>query len=268
MPRSNEVTFAKICRKNAKPGYAVDKARIIRRKTIAKAANMIFEHIKYCQRKISEGWGGKRIKSFYIGKSFIKLSSHPGKDLQTTGFSNRFSDHAKKDHGRNGLIVVAVVTDYSIPLKCKEDRYITHQEEYALTLERRLIERCQDDPRLSSKLANTTTQPGKTGDQGNQTSRVYGVYFTYTLEGEAADSDDSASEDEYGTDSSDSDTDDTSEDDSSKDDEVTDSDESARETDSDTDNSSEDDTSSEDADSDSSDGYYDRGTTTDDDTYW
>lgn len=73
-----------------------------------------------------------------------------------------------------------MVTKESIPPSCEKDGSITHPEEYALTLEKRLIQKCQKDPELAVKPANKTTDPGKTNREG---SEGYAVYMTFTMEG-------------------------------------------------------------------------------------
>ncbi len=184
MSRSHKKEFAQLCKRDATPGYALDKSIWIKSKTITEAVEIVSEKIEDCMEKITKGWG-RPIKMIYIGKShFHKIKGRRFSPENPTtwrlgnGINQRYRDHVKKDHGRNGLIVLAVVTKKSIPLSCKCDGYITHQEEYALTLEKRLIQKFWEDP----QLANRTQEPGKT-DKGS--SIAYVVYMTFTIDGKS-----------------------------------------------------------------------------------
>ena len=170
----------------AEPGYVLDKAVIIEKKSIKEASGIVQERIEECFKRIGEGWG-RPIDKIYIGKSFISTRKEetfdPSKPAtwKLDGIDGRYQDHIKKDYGRNGLIVVAVVTEESIPRQCKEDECITHQEEYALMLEKRLIERFQKDPTAlqGAKLVNDPHYtPGK---MGKKKSVAYVVYMAFTI---------------------------------------------------------------------------------------
>lgn len=75
------------------------------------------------------------MKKFYIGKTHIKKHekrrfdiSKPGTWRLGNGINGRFSSHVKEDHGKNGLIVMALVTRESIPQSSLIDGSIRHQE--------------------------------------------------------------------------------------------------------------------------------------------
>ena len=125
------------------------------------------------------------MNSFYIGKTYIREMASGGfnpEDPRTwnldNGINGRFRDHKKRGYGKNGLIVVAVVTKDAIPEDCRKNEYITHHEEYALTLEKRLIQYYKANPRIAPRIANKTTQPG---EFGKKESIAYAVYMTFTM---------------------------------------------------------------------------------------
>ena len=128
---------------------------------------------------------GREIADFYIGKSNIRKRKHHTfnpdnpRTWKIGGIPGRFRDHVKKSYGKNGLIVVAVTTRDSIPKDCVKKGYITHQEEYALKLEKRLIEKYKED-NGTPRIANKGTDPGHT-DEGS--SVAYVVYMAFTLKG-------------------------------------------------------------------------------------
>lgn len=183
-----KMTFADLCKEDAKPGYALDHAKVIKNETITNATKDIYKHITDTISKVEEG-SGKEVDYVYVGKSHVrKLKKKPFDPKAPNtwrlddGVNKRYSDHVKKCYGKNGLIVVAVVTNESIPADCKKDGYITHQEEYALTLEKRLIQNFRKEEKDmeddDKRLANKTTAPGNT----DQVKAVgYLIYIAFAL---------------------------------------------------------------------------------------
>ena len=177
------LTLKNLCKPGAAPGYVLDTGITIRNISIADAIKKVVKNIKERMEKI-EALSGREIGKFYIGKSHIHTRKrrtfnpdNPNTWAIGCGIPGRYRDHMKTSYGKNGLIVVAVTTKHSIPKDCIDKGYITHQEEYALTLEKRLIQKyIKDDDRL----ANTGTDPGHT-DGGK--SVAYVVYMAFTLEG-------------------------------------------------------------------------------------
>lgn len=185
---TNNVKFDDICKKDAKPGYVLDCYVSLQNRSIASAVNQVYNHITTCMARICQGWDGN-LKKFYIGKTHIKRHDKRKFDIENpttwrlgNGINARYCGHIKEDHGRNGLIVVAVLTKESIPQSCLSDSTITHQEEYALLLEKRLIQEFKKDPILHAKLANMTTDPGKTD---KESSIAYAVYMAFTMDSES-----------------------------------------------------------------------------------
>lgn len=77
--------------------------------------------------------------------------------------------------------MLAVVTEESIPESYnKSDQVITHQEEYALTLEKRLIQKFKRELH-DIRLCNEGTDPGKTD---NEASIAYVIYMAFELNDE------------------------------------------------------------------------------------
>ena len=182
---ANNIKFSNICKKNAKPGYVLDHYKSFHNRSITSAVDEVYNHITTSMEEIRKGWDVE-LKKFYIGKSHIKKHDKRRFDVSNSatwrlgnGINGRYSSHIKEDHGRNGLIVVAVVTRDSIPQSCLDDGTIKHQEEYALLLEKRLIQKFRSNHTHCSILANTTTEPGKTD---GESSIAYAVYMTFTMD--------------------------------------------------------------------------------------
>ena len=177
-------TLTKLCKPGAPPGYVLDTGITIRNISIADAIEDVVDNIEERMEKI-EALSGRKIGKFYIGKSHIHKRKrrtfnpdNPNTWKIGCGIASRYSDHVKTSYGKNGLLVVAVTTKNSIPKDCFDKGYITHQEEYALTLEKRLIQKYIKDD--DDRLANTGTDPGHT-DGGS--SVAYVVYMAFTLKG-------------------------------------------------------------------------------------
>lgn len=178
--------FEELC--SGKIGYALDSPfrTYIENETISEATKIVGQQIKELFESIEKS-AKKEIVEFYIGKSHIRKRARgvfnpkqSGTWKLDHGINARYSDHVGNSYGKNGLVVVAVVDAKSIPDDCKVDGYITHQEEYALILERRLIQKFQKDDKWGSMLANKGTDPGRSD---GQRSKGYVVYIAFALAG-------------------------------------------------------------------------------------
>ncbi len=183
----NQRSYKHICKKNADPGYVLDREifALIKDRTITKAVEKVSEKIKKCIEDIKRGWG-RSIEELYIGKTYIseKYDDFDAENPKTwgkEGISARYTPNRKNGYSWNGFIVVGVVTEKSIPLSCKEGGYITHHEEYALTLEKCLIEHFREDSELGAKIANKLVyHPGR---RGMKKRPAYTIYIKFSMEG-------------------------------------------------------------------------------------
>lgn len=183
MPTSHKKTLRELC--EGEVGYVLETGEPIRDKsTIKEATYQVKVKINKLMLDIKKG-SRREVVKFYIGKSYIHKRKgrpfDPGEHSTWTldhGVNGCYSVHVDEDYGKDGLLVVAVVTAESIPTDCKEKGYITHQEEYALTLEKRLIQRYKDDEEWRDKLENKTADAGKT-DGGK--SIGYVIYIAIKL---------------------------------------------------------------------------------------
>lgn len=181
-------TFTKLCKSGAKSGYALERGIVIKHEHISKAELLTANNIDELMRELERS-SGRCVKHFYIGKTHVRerkgLRFNPENSHTwrlDNGVNARYATHVKEGFGKDGLIVVAVVTKESIPNDCMTLKCITHQEEYALILEKRLIQKykyAQKDKRL----ANNSTKPGKTD---GRESRGYTIYISFALQGKSA----------------------------------------------------------------------------------
>lgn len=183
MPLLYRTTFEELCRPGAKSGYALEKGVVIKREDIANAIILTANNIDELMTKV-EVSSGRHIKSFYIGKSHVRERKihrfnpeSPCTWRLDSGVNARYKCHVNEGYGRDGLIVVAVVTEESIPDDCMISKSITHHEEYALTLEKRLIQKYM---KRDNRLCNKSTEPGKTD---KKESKGYTIYVCYVLQG-------------------------------------------------------------------------------------
>ena len=113
-----------LCTPGAAPGYVLDT---IRKKNITAATEAVQVNIKKTTTEI-ENLSKKKISKIYIGKSYINKKKNYAFDPDDTntwkrkGISDRCRAHVKESYGRNGLIVLAVVTKDSIPEDCIDNR--------------------------------------------------------------------------------------------------------------------------------------------------
>ena len=179
--RVMERSFADLCKKDCKPGYVLESRVTVESSTTIKEA---FEQvgIQVCQCiKDLEAGREKKVKHIYFGKTYIrqKQDSRFSPDVPSSwmvkGICSRYIFHSKQPYGKGGLMVLAVITRDSIPENYVQSWCIMEPEEYALKLEKRLIQYYRDP-----RLYNTTTEPGST-DGG--ISPAYVVYMAFAMDG-------------------------------------------------------------------------------------
>lgn len=170
------------------PGYVLDTGKVIVNSDIKKAVKITNEnmlgHIKDIE---SSDGSGRKVKKFYIGKTHICESSRVDFDPCNSstwalegGINRRYLDHFNAGYGETGLLVLAVVTKESIPKKDAIDhQYIINQEEYAVILEKRLIQMYSfpeddRDPRIANPSADA-------GHLDEKLSPGYVVYMAFKL---------------------------------------------------------------------------------------
>lgn len=187
MSHQHKTCFEDICKPGAKSGYVLDYAVPLTDETISDAVGIVCKKNEDIMKKIVNG-RETSIDQFYIGKTYIRKKkgrkfdpNKPDTWLMDDGIDKRYISHLTDDqgrdgHGKGGLVVLAVITEESIPEDCVTKGYIIHPEEYALTLEKRLIQKYMKE---HTGLANKTTNPGKTDKRG---SNGYVVYMAFRLE--------------------------------------------------------------------------------------
>ena len=121
------------------------------------------------------------VEKFYIGKTFIKHRRKTKFDVRSpytwkkNGISSRWQEHKKKDYGKDGLVVLAAVTKKCVPGN-------THQQQYALCLEQRLLHHFRFHEQ-DGRLVNSTFA---TGGETKTKYIAYAVYIAFSLREESS----------------------------------------------------------------------------------
>ena len=188
-------TFEMLCKGSVQSYACNNLVDITRAEDIEHAVQIISEHLDRCVQSIEKKRG--KLKRFYIGKTHVrKMKGKKAKcfDHMTRstwrldgGINGRFKKH--RDAGYDGLVVLTVVTKEAIDADIRRNKPNLHQEDYALGLESRLIQKyMKSDPRL----ANNTLA---TGGRDRTPSVGYPIYMAFEVEdSETSDSEDSTSE--------------------------------------------------------------------------
>ena len=162
-------SFDELCR-GTESNYACDNLINIvcqedgRHLTIREQEDSLSQHIRTCIQSI-EIVRGCPVENFYIGKTHVRqrqdrvLFDHMKRSTWRLdgGIKGRFRNHKDEGYGRDGLVVLTVVTKEAIPPEIRQNKPNFHQETYALALESRLILNFMSDPRL----VNETTEAGR-----------------------------------------------------------------------------------------------------------
>ena len=179
-------SFEELCNGSLQ-GYAGDNliditiTRDGRVPTIREAEQMLLEHLDNCVRSI-ETERDCQLEYFYIGKTHVRRMrnrtfNHMDRNTWKLdgGINSRCKTHKEGDYGRDGLVVLTVVTREAIHPDVRRNKPDFHQEDYALALEGRLIQDCMTD----SRLYNRTLEPGgrdKTPSIGYPLYMAFKVY--------------------------------------------------------------------------------------------
>ena len=184
MAKGKKRNYIEICKSNTKSGYVLDNAILIVNNSIKTATVQVKAHVVKCIDELEKGRESE-VKYFYVGKTYIRGKKHhkfdPGDSStwRTKGVSDRYDDHCEERYGKDGLIVLAVITKWSIPEECRNSWSIMNPEEYALTLEKRLTEEFVE---IGDQRLHPTIYSGRL-DQGK--SEAYAVYMAFAMEGES-----------------------------------------------------------------------------------
>ena len=177
--------FEEVCNGSVQ-SYACDnliditKTEDGRTPTIDEAEQMLLEHARRCVQSI-ETERGCPLEYYYIGKSHVRKRKNRTFNHMNRftwrldgGVNKRFRCHRDRGYGRDGLVVLAVVTREAIDPNIHWNKPSIHQEDYALDLERRLIRACRMDPRLCNKTLES-------GGRDKTPSIGYPLYMAFKV---------------------------------------------------------------------------------------
>lgn len=176
MPTPPIIDYKDMCNdEDVDEGIVYNKYKIIEDKTMKKATGAIVRNIKkFIKNRRRRASGNKIVHNIYFGKTNIN-GEHIKLDKPKTWGKKGINRAYKAPY----MLVLAVVDNECIPEKCMEDKYITHSEEYAITLRTRLIEYFRDKKHYSHLMASTDL----TGGRRSENRKGYVVYMTFSLKG-------------------------------------------------------------------------------------
>ena len=178
-------SFDDLC-KGVTTGYACDcLVDISDTKSGATAEQALIDHVNYCIRCI-ETQSDRRVEEFYIGKTHVRKIQRKGitfnhMDRSTwrldDGINKRYRHHCDNGYGRDGLVVLTVVTREAIPAAVRASLPKFDHEDYSLYLERCLIQhfkRNRGNARLHNKSADA-------GGRVSSSAAGYPLYFAFKV---------------------------------------------------------------------------------------
>ena len=164
--------------------YACDNTIDIRNVSFQQAKEKLIKHVHDCIRRL-ETKSTRVITKFYIGKTFVHQKRKPGGGFLTIdpqkcstyrkdGISSRWSEHRDKHYGRDGMVVLTIVTRHTVPPTPQR----LHQEDYTFELEKSLIHHFKVITH-DRRIANVSELRGGS-DQ--RSSAAYAVYMAYRMD--------------------------------------------------------------------------------------
>lgn len=146
------ISFDQLCRGND-PYYVCDTeclVHITRDDTLQKAEEKLVKKTEdiFSELEIQKD---ALVKKFYIGKTFVqskkkrKINPMNPTTWRKGGISSRWGDHRKEDYGKDGMVVIAVITRDQVPHReidderIKKTEPVASQELHTLALEQRLL---------------------------------------------------------------------------------------------------------------------------------
>ena len=175
-------SFDQLCRGGCRY-YVCDRGYLVhitQLDTLEKAEDKLVENIENIFQDL-QTQREKKITKFYIGKTFVQANQkypklnplNPG-SWRKGGISSRWNDHRKEEYGRDGMIVIAVITRDQVPTTAASK---VKQELYTLALEQRLLHYYQIT-KGDERLHNETFTSGGTDKKG---SAGYALYVAFSL---------------------------------------------------------------------------------------
>ncbi len=184
------MSFDQLCRGEA-PYYVCDKeclVEITHKDTLETAEKKLVEKIEklFLDIQIQKD---VRINKFYIGKTYVQkskskriknLDESDPKTWRKQGISSRWSDHRTNDYGKDGMIVIAVITRTQVPRKRERNTEKVetklNSELYTLALEQRLLHYYKIT-KGDERLDNETFTSGSADKKG---SAGYALYVAFS----------------------------------------------------------------------------------------
>ena len=174
------ISFDQLCR-GEDVYYVCDReclVNITNRDTMEKAERKLVDKIESLFVAI-ETEKDVEIDKFYVGKTYVqqnqtskKLEHLNPSTWEKDGIRSRWGTHKDRDYGKHGMIVIAVITRSQVP-NTRDLIESTPQEDYALQLERRLLEYYDKDQRLSNETL-------KKGRRDSKQSAGYALYVAFS----------------------------------------------------------------------------------------
>ena len=142
------------------------------------ARNELIECVRTCICTLQDrsGW---TVTKFHIGKAYVNEKQDVPLDPQDSstymkdGISRRWGKYQNKDYGRNGMVVLTIVTADAVP----QDRQPLHQEDYTRELKRALVNYFMATRPYNVRIANN---PPK-WKQSSRDSPAYALCMAYSL---------------------------------------------------------------------------------------
>ena len=179
------ITFDQLCRGD-QPYYVCDKECLVHDITHTDTLQQVEEKLV---RKIEELFTEieiqreAKIKKFYIGKTYVQKAKRSKTvdpvnptSWRKAGISSRWGDHRKEDYGKDGMMVIAILTKDEVPRQ--EDVRVIGQELYTLALEQRLLHYYK----ITGNDARCDNDTFTSGGADKKGSAGYALYVAFSLE--------------------------------------------------------------------------------------
>ena len=176
-----------MCNSKCQPGFVLDSSIAIEivENTVSAATKAIHKQTNRCIKRL-KAYRDQSMRRFYLGMTNIPEIDEMQYDLdhaEMDGVVKAYMTHCKRDYGKSGMVLIAIITKQSIPEECRKNWYIREPQEYAQMVEKRLIQIFQGEFGVNFKDERMVNKIEDTLIISAEEDKTHGIYIAFNMQG-------------------------------------------------------------------------------------